>query len=91
MQLILTDDWLCLKILISLIIYIIKQHHVFVDSEVWSGNQDTFLLSSKHFSDKQIVTVLSLSYTDPNLYFQIYNKNNKATLSSDIPNISNYR
>ena len=78
------------QILFSLIINY-QYCNVVIDPALRPGNPDSFLLKIKHLHHKQIVTITPPSYTDPNLYFQIYDKDSHFFTYKDHLNISNYR
>jgi hypothetical protein len=61
-------------------------------SAVRAGHPYPFLREGQHLPQQQIVSGALSSYTDPNLYFQIYNKDDLLpSASMDMININNYR
>lgn len=57
-----------------------------------AGYQDSLIRKGQHFPHQQVVHPHPLRYTDPNLYFQIYNKDNLLPSgTNDCININNYR
>lgn len=71
---------------------IIWVDYVLLHPALRAGYQDSFILKGKHFPYKQVVPLFRCRYTDPNLYFQIYNKDNLLPSgTNDCININNYR
>lgn len=59
---------------------------------VRASDSYSFLREGQHLPDQQVVSSGLCRYTDPNLYFQIYNKEDLLpSASNDMININNYR
>lgn len=77
---------------LDLIRLVCNNSNVFIHPEVRTNNSDPFIREGKHFHHFEIVPPIPLSYTDQNLYFQIYNKEDIILSgTNDILNIPNYR